>query len=64
MENAYKMKVLSLVDKIYPVVGRIDKLGVKKTYIRRDDTKNREYGICIGTGYTGEKCVMDGDVPC
>ena len=32
MENAYKMKVVSLVEKVYPVVGWIDMLGVKKTY--------------------------------
>ena len=30
MENAYKMKVLSLVEKVYPVVGGVDMLGVKK----------------------------------
>ena len=38
-------------------------LGVKKP-IGEDDIKNGEYRICIGTGYTGEKCVMDGDVVC
>ena len=32
MENVYKMKVLSLVEKVYPVVGGVDMLGVKKTY--------------------------------
>ena len=63
MENAYKMKVLSLVEKIYPVVGWIDMLGVKKP-IGTDDTRFRGYTFCIGTGYTGEKCVMDGDVVC
>ena len=26
--------------------------------------RSREYVFCIGTGYTGEKCVMDGDVVC
>ena len=39
-------------------------LDVKKKKLGKDDTKFREYGFCIGTGYTGEKCVMDGDVPC
>ena len=32
LETAYKIKVLSLVATIYPVVGWIDMLGVKKTY--------------------------------
>ena len=32
MENAYKMKVVSLAEKVYPVVGGVDMLGVKKTY--------------------------------
>ena len=32
MENAYKMKVVSLLEKVYPVVGRVDMLDVKKTY--------------------------------
>ena len=52
MENAYKMKVLSLLSKIYLVVGWINMLVVKKP-IGKDDTKNREYGFCIGTGHTG-----------
>ena len=32
MDNAYKIEVLSIVEKVYPVVGGVDMLGVKKTY--------------------------------
>ena len=32
IENAYKTKVVSLVEKVYPVVGWIYMLGVKISY--------------------------------
>ena len=34
VQNAYKMKVVSLVEKIYPVVRRADMLDVKNYYRR------------------------------